>query len=232
MDFHLGSRSARFATPPPVSLYEKAVRKTDRPHATHKGARGFAVIVTPLPVERLWMALNDEDHHALDDGYLPVKHSEVIGGTPRGASRILFQYFQRMGFGRWWVSRVWMNRELYESTGGGLWEVLWEDRMDAVDPAQPPMSQVSSRLQPIRWSKGAWLLVPIAPECTLVEHFSWSEPGGMAGALRPFVLNRALRDTVVGLARMAEEHLNSPHAEASFVRPDGTPLEIADAPSQ
>ena len=232
VDFRLGARSARFAVPPPVSLYGKAAKKVGRPYAMHKAARGFAVMVAPLPVERLWMALNDEDHHALDDGYLPVKYSEVIEGTPRGASRLLFQYYQRMGVGRWWVSRVWMNRELYERTGGAMWEVLWEDRTDEVDPALPPMNRVSSRLRPIRQSKGAWLLVPIAPECTLIEHFSWSEPGGMAGALRALVIDGALRDTAVGLARMATEHVGTPHAGASFVRPDGTPLVLSGGSGQ
>lgn len=232
LEVHLGARTARYDAPPPLSLHEKAARNVGRPCAAHKGAEGFAVIVAPLPVERLWMALNDEDHHALDGAYLPLKHSEVIGGTPRGENRVLFQYFRRMGIGRWWVSDVWMNRELYERTGGRLWEVLWEDRMDEVDPSRPPMSRVSSELAPIRRSRGAWLLAPIAPECTLVEHYSRSEPGGMAGALRPLVLNRALRDTVGGLVRLAEEHLAAPHTGASFVLPDGTPLsgggELAD----
>lgn len=223
-DLRLGARSARYATPPPLSLYEKAARKPDRPYANHKGSRGFAVMAAPLSVERLWMALNDEAHHALDGDYLPVKYSEVIGGTPRGASRLLFQYFHRMGFGRWWVSRVSMNRELYERSGGAFWELFWEDGMDEVDPEQPPMSRVSGKMAPMRGSKGAWLLVPIAPNCTLVEHFNWAEPGGMARALRPFVLDQALRDTVGGLVRMATEHFSAPHPEASFVRPDGTAL--------
>jgi len=219
-----GSRTARYGSPPPAALYGKAATHPGQPHASHDGSRGFAVMVAPLPVERLWMALNDEEHHALDGGYLPVKHSEVIGGTPRGAHRLLFQYFQRMCVGRWWVSHVSMNRELYERSGGRLWEVYWEDAMDEVDPTRPPLDSVSVKMAPIRRSEGAWLLVPVAPACTLVEHFSWSEPGGVAGALRPLVLDRALRDTVGGLARMAAEHFDPPEIGASFVRPDGTPL--------
>jgi hypothetical protein len=225
LDFALSSRTARFDTPPFATQYDEASRNIGTPFAGRQGKAIFVVLVAEVPVELLWKAVNDESHHALDGAYLPVEHSEVIGGTARGDSRVLFQYFKQMGVGRWWVTDVHMNAPLYERSGGGFWEVYWEDRMDRVDPSAPPMNSISGKIAPIRRSRGAWLLAPLTDSCTLVEHFSWSDPGGFAGLAQPLVAKKALRQTILGLVKLAEEHVSSPHAGEPFRRPNGEPLE-------
>lgn len=218
------TRTARFDTPPPVDLYRKAANKPGTTLSTREGQKGFGVVLAEMPIESLWAALNDEPHHALDGGYFPVRHSEVIGGTPRGPTRLLFQYFKKLGVGRWWVSRVQMNRELFEESGGALWELHWEGRMDEVDPTAPPMNMVSADMSAVLETRGAWLMLPLADRCTLVEYFTWSDPGGFVGATQWLLAGRVLRSTLQGLMRMAEEHVALPHPDARFVRPDGTPL--------
>ena len=97
--------------------------------------------------------------------------------------------------------------------------------MQNIDPSQPPMSSVSSKLTPIRASKGAWLLASLGEDCTLIEHFSWSDPGGFAGFAQPLMAKSALRNTVEGIVRLADEHPFDRHPEEVFLRPDGTRME-------
>jgi len=150
--------------------------------------------------------------------------SEVLGGTPRGVSRSVFQYYQQWGIGRWWVSRVRINTELYANSDGRMWELTWEEEKDGVDPSVPPISLVSSKIDRLDASRGAWLLVPLAGSCTLVEHFSWTEPGGVAGALAPMRIKSALKQTIAGLERMAREHIPISDPDHHFVGPDGNAL--------
>jgi len=226
LDLARASRQARFESPLPGDLYGAAVRRVGRAVAARDGDRAFGVLVVERPIELLWKALNDEDHHALDGSYIPVLRSQVIDGTPRGESRLLFQSFQQAGIGRWWVSRVWMNRDLYASSQGRMWELVWEDRMAEADTTKPPVSEVASKLTGIQSSRGSWLLVPLAERCTLVEHFTWTDPGGFVGATQWLLVKKAVRDTVEGVVRLADDHvLALPHPGPPFVRPDGTPIE-------
>lgn len=207
----------------PPGLFREAAREPGRPAVERSGKRGFGVIVAPLPVERLWMGIGDEEHHALE---LPVLHSEIIGGTPRGRSRQLFQYFRRWGIGRWWASEVSMDAALYESSGGRLWQLRWHDVMESVDRSRPPVSDVAAEMEPIRASRGGWLLVPLGESCTVVAYSNWSEPGGAVGAAQWIFVPRTLRTTLLGVTRLAGEHLDLPHQGPPFLRPDGTPIEL------
>jgi len=207
----------------PAELYREAARQPGRPAVARQGKQGFGVLVAELPVERLWMGIGDEEHHALE---LPVLRSEVIGGTPRGRSRRIFQYFKRWGIGRWWVSDVTMDAATYESSGGRLWQLRWRDAMDAVDRSRPPVSEVAGKIAPIRESRGGWLLVPLGRDCTLIAYSNLSDPGGAVGATQWILVPRTLRATLLGVTRLAGEHLDQPHDGPPFLRPDGTAIEL------
>jgi hypothetical protein len=185
------------------------------------GKQGFGVMLAPVPLSGLWIAVNDEEHH---QDWTPVAHSEVIGGEPRGQERLVFQYAKMLGLGRWWVTRVRMNDDLFALSGGALWEFWWQDELTAADPDAPPVNAVSKDIAPIAMSRGAWLLSPIADDCTLVELFSWSEAGGGVGALESLVIERSLRLTMKGMLRAAREHAPTAHATTPFYRPDGSLL--------
>jgi hypothetical protein len=194
------------------------------------GQKGFGVALVELPVEVLWRAINDEDGHD-EEGYLPLSRSEVTGGTPRGTNRQVFQAGEKMGLGRWWLTQTTMSGELYEASDGRLWEVAWEADMEGLGSPRPPVDDPPD-LSPIKWSRGAWLLVPLGESCTLLEHFTWSEPGGFVGLVQGLVLGRALRESIEGMVRLAAERYRTPPDGPPFVRPDGTPLPLgpADAP--
>ena len=169
--------------------------------------------------------MNDEPHHAIDGDYIPVRYSEVIDGTPRGESRMLFQYFKKAGIGRWWVSQVEMSERLYKDSEGKIWELTWTDVQDELDASQPPMNMVSEEMPRIEGSYGAWFLVPIGDRCTLVEYYNHTEPGGFVSFAQGLLAKKSVRDTLDGIVRLADEHLPDPHPDSVFMRPDGSHLD-------
>ena len=221
-----GSRTAKFDMPVPKDLLDKACKQIGKPFTMRDGDKGEGVIVAEVPVEAVWKALNDENRHAEEGSPVPVMYSEVIEGTPRGESRLIFQWTKKMGFGRWWVSHVWMNGELFETSKGKLWELRWEGQSDKADPEAYPMSTVSSDLKPVEFSEGAWLLVSLGESCTLIEYFNWTDPGGgMVGFTQPMVFTKGLRQTAAGMAELAEQYRSSTPSGPVFMLPDGTPLD-------
>ncbi len=231
LDLTNAARTREFGLQPPKSLYEKAAAKPGKVAVKNDGKVGQAVLVSDQPIETLWMAVNDEDHYA-QGGYLPVLHSEVIGGTPRGQDRILFQYFKRAGVGRWWIDQVVMSEELFAESDTRLWELRWWDLMDSRGEKSLPEEHARTLndlgLSPIRASRGAWLMTPLGAECTLIEYVTYSDPGGFLGFAQSLGAGRVIRDTLEGVERLAREHIPKAHSDFRFVRPDGTLIEAIE----
>ncbi len=224
LDLERISRVTRFDAVVPEAVYRKALRRPGTPVVHRDGKAGAGVVLAEMPIEPLWVAVSDEGHHALKPEYMPIEQSTLVSGTPHGADRTVFQYFQRFGVGRWWVTRVQVNAELYARSGGKLWEVWWVDAIDDVDPTLPPMSEVAEDIRPINASEGAWLLSPIADGCTLVEFYTWSDPGGAMALGQSMMAGKTIKTTVRGMLTMAAEHSSLPHDGPPFLKPDGTPL--------
>ena len=222
------ARTARFKQPVPSKLHDKALKRIGKPFSVRNGQRVTGVIVAPVAADRIWRAINDEEHHA--EGYLPVNFSAVVDGRPRGKNRVLFQYYRRAGLGRWWASRVIINDKVHEATKGKIWELYWHDCMDEVDRERPPISDVKGKIRPIEASEGSWMLVPLAESCTLVEEYSRSDPGGALGVIQALVASGAIRDTLKGMVAMAQEHHCEPPPSVSFLGPDGKPFSRPEQP--
>ena len=88
----------------------------------------------------------------------------------------------------------------------------------------PPLDRIAESSTPVAWSRGAWLLAPMGGDCTWLEYFAWSDPGGVLSGLQWLGAERAVRDAVEAVAEMARGHVGEPHPNARFVRPDGEPL--------
>jgi hypothetical protein len=216
------SRTARFEEPPPIDLYDEAARVIGEPAVRQTGQLGVGVLIVEMGVASLWKAVNDEDHFALD-GHLPVGHSQVLQREP-GGSRLVFQYFEKWGIGRFWVSRVSNNADLFARSSGALWEVWWKDDMEHVERAELPHQDKIASLKPLGDSVGAWLLAPLAGGCTAVEYFTRSDAGGIAGLSQRLFGERALKSTLLGLVRMATTHIPQAHSTDRFCAPDGAAL--------
>ena len=67
-------------------------------------------------------------------------------------------------------------------------------------------------------------MLPIEPDCTLIEYVTYSDPGGFLSLAQALGAGGVIRDTLEGVQRLAREHIPEPHADARFVRPDGTSI--------
>lgn len=217
------ARASTWETPLPDGLLAEALSEPGRVAAARQGIKGLAVTVVPVSRAALWKAVNDEDGYA---EHLGLAHSRVIGGTPRSPERLLLQSFRRLGVGRWWVDRVWMSSGLYRETEGRIWELVWTDAFDRVETTEPPVSEVAADLPPVQWTRGAWAFAELAPGCTLIDYFLWSDPGGMLSTFQGLGIKGSIRDSVEGLVRYAREVVPTldPDDGPPFVRPDGTEL--------
>jgi hypothetical protein len=214
-------RSELFGSEVPFDLFEKAIASPGEPIPRRTGNRVQGAMLVELPVELLWRALNDDHHHAEGD-FLPIRASEIVQGQPGHAGRDLFQYYQKAGFGRWWVVRMEMNEPLFAASDEVLWELSWQSVMDLYK--QPPV-RMGASVRGIRDSYGSWLLVKLGERCTLVEYIADGDAGGFASSLQWMGLTRTLRTTMKGMVAIGEEHLGEPHARGVFVRPDGTSMD-------
>lgn len=216
-------RSELFGSEVPFDLFEKAVASPGKPIPRRTGTRVQGAMLSELPIELLWRALNDDHHHAQGD-FLPIRASEIVRGRPGHAGRDLFQYYLKAGFGRWWVVRMEMNEPLFAASEEVLWELSWQSVMDVYK--QPPV-RMGAGVRGIEESFGSWLLVKLGERCTLMEYVADGDAGGFASSLQWMGLTRTLRTTMRGMMAIAVEHLEEPHPRGVFVRPDGTSM---DAP--
>jgi hypothetical protein len=208
---------------PPTELYRKAMARPGEIFIERDGKQGLAVLVAPVAIEPFWRALNDDEHHD-EGGHIPLRTSVVIEGEPASSGRRTFQYFKRAGIGRWWVNRLEMNADLYRATGGRIWELSWHDVMDEYPGEEPPVA-IDDEVARLVYTLGAWMLVPLAEECLLVEYATRGDPGGLLGSLQFLVATRAVRNMLEGMLEMSRGHASASHDGVRFVRPDGTALE-------
>lgn len=217
------ARTEIFGLTPPTELYQKALKKPDDAIVQRDGKLGQVTMVATVPVADLWKVLNDDEHH--DDGdTLPLRSSVIIEGEAGQSGRETFQYFNKAGLGRWWINQMNMNQALFDAAEGRLWELRWHDVHEEYPGDEPPV-EIDAKVRSLEESIGAWLLVPLSDQCTLIEYTARGEPGGMMGAFQFVAANRTLRKTVEGMVEMARGHLEGPHPGLLFVRPDGSPMD-------
>lgn len=186
-----------------------------------RAGKAYGVRVYDLPIGTVWKAISDEPHHV---GFLPLKESKVVRGKARANHRILYQYTDLpVVSDRWWLTEIEYNGALYQETQGEAWEMAWEDRTQdqslraTLDPA------LFEDGMPVAWTRGAWLLVKLEDNRTLVEYHLWSDPGGSVPI--DFV-NRMgpgqVKKTLDAIGRVAKEII--PFTREAFEGPDGKAL--------
>ena len=186
-----------------------------------KAAKGYGIVAVDLPIDTLWKAIADEDHHA---GQLPVSHSRTIDGKPRSIDHTIFQYIEvPILTDRWWLVRIRYNNNLYTATGGRAWELWWSDRIKETALRSRLDPSLLEDGMPIAWSKGAWLLVDLGGGKTLIEYHTWSDPGGNVpvGPATRFAAGE-VKSTLQGIAAFARKH--TPTCSGRYVKPDGSAL--------
>jgi len=218
-------RLAKDAPEIPASAYQKAAEGSPVSGVLmteeEKAGKGWGVMVYDLPIEAVWMAVNDEPTMAR---WLPVSISTVIEGVPGANGHVLFEYMPLPIFtDRWWIVEVFHNTELYRASGGKVWEQAWFDATDPDRLTGTPMAEYRDRGMPVAWSLGSWMLVRLSDDRTLGEFFTWTDPGGRlpAGPASRFA-GGAIKDTLRAVDALAKEREHTDRT--GWVRPDQEPL--------
>ncbi len=191
----------------PESMYRQAAAgKTatallEAPGTAAKKAYGVAVV--DVPIDRLWAAIND------DVGKLAVTrlaYAEILEGSACAIPRTVFQYLPTpmIVADRWWVSDFSENQTAASSSEGRVRELRW--RSDGKrTPSTGEAATWASKGVPLAFSEGAWWLVDLDGSSTLIEYFTWSDPGGNlpAGLVSSFSAGSisGVIEDVAGLAR-------------------------------
>ncbi len=225
VDRSASARVARFAEPLPADLFERATGEPGRGFTERDGRTVHGAMLAELPVALVWQAVSDEEHFDLnDERYMPLVRSEVVDRSDDGIRKTVFQTFSKFGISRWWLSEVTVSRELFATSGGAIWEVSWADVIDRSGQPDPRVRDAVGSMKPLRKTYGAWLLVPLGERCTYVDYIVHADPGGLVGAIQVMFASKAVRDTLEGVVRLAQEHVRAAHEPGDFAAPDGSPL--------
>jgi hypothetical protein len=221
-------RSARLAEHPPSIGAETYRRAIDGETVTGielvdgvKAAQGYGLKVYQLPIKVLWKAITDEPHFV---GWLPLRVSRVVQGAARTDDHILYQYMELpIVSDRWWMTRMRFNTDLYRSSQERAWELAWDDRTHDVDLLTQLDAALFEEGEPVSWSRGAWLLVPLDADRTLVEYHFWTDPGGAVPVTAAMLFAiREVAKTMETMGALAHGHI--PTCRSHFRGVDNEPM--------
>jgi hypothetical protein len=160
------------------------------------------------------------------DGKFSLGVSTILQGEPFRNGRLIFQTLElpRPFSDRYWITRATHGSEAYTESGGALWEVAWQDVNKEVSLQGTAYASYEEEGTPVEWTVGAWLLVPLSNDKTLVEYVVSSSPGGRvpASLAARFAPGQVLQ-TLDGMQKFVVEESKSPFP-AGVERPDGSPL--------
>jgi hypothetical protein len=195
----------------PAEAYDKAaageVVTTLDSVAGHAAKKVLAVSVLDVPIGRLWAAVNDESSKVAST---KLSYLEMVEGKNCENGRVVLQYLPvSLVTDRWWVVQQSMNDELQNASGGRVREVRWAgvDQRPTTETGKAWMAKGMS----LAYTHGAWFLVDLDGANTLVEYYTWSDPGGRvpAGLASTFAAG-SIEDTLVTMGELAKKGPNCP----------------------
>ncbi|MCB9693647.1 MAG: hypothetical protein H6736_17680 [Alphaproteobacteria bacterium] len=169
----------------------------------HKAKQALGVAVLDVPIERFWSAVNDD---VSKPSYTKLSYTEILEGELCGDRRLVFMYLPiSMLSDRYWVVEARKNRALMDATGGAMREMTWDSRPAAIPPDRKAATYAAGGME-IGFAKGAWWLTSLGPGHTLVEYWTWTDPGGYVPAgLASSMAAGGIEDTIRQMGRLATE---------------------------
>lgn len=190
-------------------MYRKAAAggvQTDLMSVTgHKAKVGYGVAVVDVNIGRFYAAVNDDPSKP---DYTKVDYTEVLAGGVCGENRMVFMNLPAPFplSDRHWIVNARQNTALLDASGGRVRQMTWESQ----DPPQIPQGTTAATKaeagMPIEFAKGAWYLTEIDEGHTLVEYWTWTDPGGNipAGLASSFAAG-GIEDTFVKMTELAKK---------------------------
>lgn len=166
----------------------------------HKAKKALGVAVADVPIERFWAAINDESSKV---EWTRLDYLEILEGENCRDNRMVMQFLPvTMVSDRWWVLRQDMNEELMAASEGRVREVRWSSVKEY--PTTPTAKVWMEKGIPIAYTHGSWFLVELDSGHTLIEYYTWTDPGGAipAGIASSFA-SGTIADTIETMSRLA-----------------------------
>ena len=164
---------------------------------------GWGVAIVDVGIGPLWAAINDEDGKV---AWTKADYAEILEGEPCGSTRRVFQYLPVPLFtDRWWVNIQRENDTLMQQSGGKVREMTWTTDGDFSLPTATAKAWGDKGIH-VGFTLGAWLLVQLDDDHTLVEYYTLSDPGGQLPArMASSLAANAIDDTIRAMVKGAKE---------------------------
>jgi hypothetical protein len=141
--------------------------------------KAWGVAVVDVPVDAYWRAVNDD---RLKAEHTAVDYAEVLSGGACAPSRRVFQYLPvSLATDRWWVVDIKSNESLSKATAGRVREYVWSNP-STMTPTTPTSQAWADKGMALAFTNGGWLLVDLDGTHTLIEYWTWTDPGGFVPA--------------------------------------------------
>jgi hypothetical protein len=165
--------------------------------------KGYGVYVAPLSIESLWLAINDDRGKVK---WTKLSYAEVYEGRYCAASRRVFQFLPvPLVTDRWWVLDINENAKLRDASKGMAREAIFKSVKEAQLPTET-MRERSKQGMPVEFVEGAWYLHSFGDNSTLIEYYTWSDPGGAVPArLASSFSASSIEDAVLAMVSLATE---------------------------
>lgn len=166
--------------------------------------KAWGVGIVDVPIGRYWAAVSDSNSHPT---YTKLSSSERLSGTACSGPRSVLQFLPvPFVSDRWWISNLSPNTRIHEESSGGVRELAWTSSTDPADVTTDSGRATIDEGIPIAFTKGAWFLVALDANTTLVEYYVWTDPGGSvpAGMASRFAAG-GIEDTITAMARLAND---------------------------
>jgi len=173
----------------------------------HAAKKALGIAVVDVPIGRMWSAVNDESSKVQ---WTRLSYLEVFRGTNCENGRQVLQYLPMpLVSDRWWVVEQQMNTALMTRSEGQVREVRWR----SID-ARPTTASATAWMDkgiPLAYTHGSWFLVDLDGAHTLIEYYTWTDPGGSvpAGLASSFAAG-GISDTLRTMAELGRTGPNCP----------------------
>jgi hypothetical protein len=174
----------------------------------------WAVAVLAAPVDQLWAAVNDELGFAEQawGGRGVVIRGEACADGRASLVTMPVPIFPD----RWWVVGYRWADELQRASSGALRELSWREAPGPFPTLEPGLARTVEDGAQVRISRGAWLLIALDEDHTIVEYQLQSDAGGgLPGAVAAPFCSAAIRDTLRSMEARAQRGSRCPVATTS-----------------
>lgn len=169
----------------------------------HKAKKVWGVAVVEVPIGRFWSAVNDD---ASKVEWTSLDYVELVEGQPCASPRRVFQFLPvPLLTDRWWLVDVRANDALQASSKGRVREQVWTSNGSFETPT-PGTKAWSEKGMHIVSTQGSWFLVDLDGRHTLIEYYTWADPGGSIPAgLASSLAASSVDDTITNMAALARK---------------------------